>query len=1162
MSFIFSVATSLSFALGKFLLKKYLNDDGVNAVYETLADVTKPKIKDLLSQKKAVREIDDLSDKILREINSRLEEESSEQSSISAEDIAKQLADTLAADLSTEFFLAGDLDPRRVVEAYKKLRPLPNGILNQSSSEAYDRILDHTVRCLVGLANQLPEFQTQAVAASLQRLRNLEETAEKTFTQLRQMEKAVQRLAAPGDSQKFELEYRQGVAANLDYIELFGVSIPRELRRFQLTEAFVSLNLQRSLKHGEKLKKNTAATSGYQDEQPDSELLSCESVMSRLQRGEGRLLIRGAAGSGKTTLVRWIAIQAASTVKHRSGFGNLPNLKVEQFKLHNLDFAALDLMSKKYIVTSQLFHLKKFDVLDIDAVLKKEFGLQFFPWNEQIPFVVLLRHCPGGKLPLAEDFPRLIGEGVGTPPADWVRIVLKDGRGLVLLDGVDEVPPDQREEVVRGIEHLTKHYPDSYFIVTTRPEAVEPDWLAHLGFREAHLNPMGQSDVELFIRRWHDIAERTMLRVGKATDLSDKRQKLLEQLEENQALRPLATYPLLCGSICALHLDRAGTLPETQSALCEAMCDSLLHHREREQQEFDLKPFPAAYRDLSVDQKRTLIQDLAVYMVEEGRSALPQSQARDRLANKLAGFKDRSANEAEMVLKGLLERSGVLREPLPGQVDFLHNTFKEFLAGEYFASERSINKLLEHVFAAIDGAESWRRITLFAAGSRSAPGDFICELIERLLQPNSKKTTGKTVDNSEEDLPDNSQRMRHLLALQCQIVADGRGLSPKLKARLAKLVEKLFPPRTLSDAESLASLRDQAVPHLNRPMNGQLSDDICANCIRALRLINTSTARRALEEYRDVKSDAAMDELSQVFDPLTLPGVITQLIKDDYWDSRVSETIRARIINLAALESLPNLTGISLRKTGVTDFNVLKKLNHLEWLNLAETTISDLSVLAKFSKLRWLALNNTAVSNFSSLKGLTSLRELHLSGTMISGLSSLKGLTALRLLSLAGTKVSEIWPLKRITALRELHLNGTDVCDISPLKGLINLEFLSLGATKVTDVSPLKGLTALRVLHLNGTNVWDVSPLKGLTNLEILSLGDTKVSDVSPLKGLTALRALHLNGTNVCDVSPLKGLTNLKFVSLGDTKVSDASALNEILGLEIYRGSSTGAIPP
>lgn len=314
MSLTFTTAISLSFAFGKFLLKKYLNDDGVSTAYEVLTDIAKPKIEEHLEQKRAARAIEELADKIVAEIQHRLEAEQEDHPELNVEGIAEQLLATLQTDLSAEFFVKEDLDPRRVADAYAALRPLPRGVLDPRSGEAYGRKLDRAARCLVGLANQLPEFQTQAIATSLQRLRNLEETADKTFAQLRRMVTAVERLAAPGDPQKFELEYRQTVAANLDYIELFGVTIPRELRRFQLTEAFVSLNLQRSRKQTERSAKGTGenvTSRGDEEEQPDSELLSCESVMERLRPGEGRLLIRGAAGSGKTTLMRWVAIQAA-----------------------------------------------------------------------------------------------------------------------------------------------------------------------------------------------------------------------------------------------------------------------------------------------------------------------------------------------------------------------------------------------------------------------------------------------------------------------------------------------------------------------------------------------------------------------------------------------------------------------------------------------------------------------------------------------------------------------------------------------------------------------------------------------------------------------------------------------------------------------------------
>ncbi|MBC7817144.1 MAG: hypothetical protein IAG10_09680, partial [Planctomycetaceae bacterium] len=315
MSLTFTIANSLSFAFGKFLLKKYLNDDGVNTVADVLTDIAKPKIKEILDQKKAARAVEELADKIVAQIQELLEEERRQQPDLNVEGIAEQLLATLQTDLSAEFFVKGDLVPQRVAGNYAALRPLPRGALDPRSGEAYGRMLDHAARCLVGLANQLPDFQVQTIATSLQRLRSLEETADKTFAQMRQMVTAVERLAAPGDAQKFEIEYRDAVAKNFDFIDLFGITIPRELRRFQLTDAFVSLNLQRSLtptKNPARSKKRQPESTETDEEKSDSELLSCEAVLDRLRPGEGRLLIRGAAGSGKTTLMRWIAIQAAS----------------------------------------------------------------------------------------------------------------------------------------------------------------------------------------------------------------------------------------------------------------------------------------------------------------------------------------------------------------------------------------------------------------------------------------------------------------------------------------------------------------------------------------------------------------------------------------------------------------------------------------------------------------------------------------------------------------------------------------------------------------------------------------------------------------------------------------------------------------------------------
>jgi NACHT conflict system protein len=258
--------TQLTLAAAKFLFKRYLGEKGDivsshgevlhdgglfgeagDVVVDVLADLAKDKIKDAIDRMEAVGNINRYALKVVRQIQSRLDQEAKDDPLIDSKGIAEQLMLTLQADLSTGLLLKHDLEPRRLVEAYISLRPLPRGVLNLDSDLAYERMLDHAVQCVVGVASQLPDFQPQAMVESLRRLRQLDDNVEKVLQQLARVTREVQRLAETGDPQRFEIEYRQAVAKNFDFIDLFGITIRPELRRFQLTEAFVSLNLQRSL---------------------------------------------------------------------------------------------------------------------------------------------------------------------------------------------------------------------------------------------------------------------------------------------------------------------------------------------------------------------------------------------------------------------------------------------------------------------------------------------------------------------------------------------------------------------------------------------------------------------------------------------------------------------------------------------------------------------------------------------------------------------------------------------------------------------------------------------------------------------------------------------------------------------------------------------------
>ena len=80
---------------------------------------------------------------------------------------------------------------------------------------------------------------------------------------------------------------------------------------------------------------------------------------------------------------------------------------------------------------------------------------------------------------------------------------MKQGRCLLLLDGVDEVERESRGALKKTIESLCKDYPDdNYMIVSSRPEAAEEGWLKDLGFREATVEPLVQEQKEQLIDQW------------------------------------------------------------------------------------------------------------------------------------------------------------------------------------------------------------------------------------------------------------------------------------------------------------------------------------------------------------------------------------------------------------------------------------------------------------------------------------------------------------------------------------------------------------------------------------------------------------------------------------------------------------------------------------
>ncbi|EHM25544.1 putative large ATP-binding protein [Streptomyces sp. W007] len=236
-----------------------------------------------------------------------------------------------------------------------------------------------------------------------------------------------------------------------------------------------------------------------------------------------RVLLRGDAGAGKTTLLWWLAAHASA----------------------------------------------------------RTLGDALAPLNGLVPFMVPLRtlRARGMTFPGPAELSGAAGLVVDTAPEGWAGRVLESGRALLLVDGLDEVPPEEREQAHTWLSQLLARYPETRCVVTVRPLAVEADWLRSEHFAELRLLPMRNEDIQAFVGSWHRAA-----RLSEQDDherLDELERDLSRQFDQNPTLRDLARTPLLCAVICALHRLRDGLLPETRWKLYRSALDMLLGHRDR-----------------------------------------------------------------------------------------------------------------------------------------------------------------------------------------------------------------------------------------------------------------------------------------------------------------------------------------------------------------------------------------------------------------------------------------------------------------------------------------------------------------------------------------------------------------------------------------------------
>ncbi|NGO78706.1 NACHT domain-containing protein [Streptomyces sp. YC504] len=903
--------------------------------------------------------------------------------------------------------------------------------LSQAAEDLYARLLDSACLNILHFFTQRSPFVARTLVEQSRQLRDL----------IERTDLLIERLGSQSATDAgFEERYAAHIAKKHSSLTIFGVDLT-ENRQWPLDTAYLSLQAASTL--------SFAAMDGgdglFLGERMQPAAQPAEQALS----GHTRILLRGHAGSGKTTLVQWLAVTTARQDR----------------------------------LTGELAHL-----------------------IGRVPFVLPLRTLTrkGADPPPPADFLRAVNSPLtGAQPPGWADRVLAAGRGLLLIDGMDEVPEQERVRAHGWLTDLLSAYPDNLCLVTSRPSAVRQDWLGTEDFTELTLSPMTSENLAVFVDRWHRAADADPA-LGTA---------LLDAIRTKQDLSRLATNPLMCALICALHRERRGFLPRGRKALYDAALSMLLERRDRE------RDMAHAGLDLDEESQTELLQKLAYWLIRNGRSEMDKADALAQLERLLPAMPYvAEQGTADTVLRHLLNRSGLLLEPSADSVQFVHRTFQDYLGARAAVEERDFDLLLGQ--AHLDQWEDVLRMSV-----AHARPDERARLLRGLLERGDQE-------------PEHRTRL-HLLAMAC--LEHAPKLDPQVRAEVEERAARLIPPYNFYECQDLAALGPIVLELLPGP--DELSDPALAPyVVQTAGLIGTDAALPCMVKYRDSDNPAVQLQLAQSWAAFETDPYATEIIDR----LRFKPDIPIVVGSTAELAALRRFGGHDYLDC-VGDFTADELVEHLadlpvRRLRLAANTVLDsLEFLGRFPDLRTLTLYGCpAVSSWEALRGLP-LESLFVAQTPVVDTSPLRTLTALKHVT-----------LRTITAARDL----ADLPRDAPLQGIfppvdmpdlsVLLEFPRLNQVGLDLETPLGAkdwrvlaqLPELTFLTLNYRELLSLASsgitLERVTNVYVSS--DRDAVDTRPLAGLfPSLDTLSVIKASEIDLAPLAECLRLETLNVTDT---------------------------
>ena len=373
------------------------------------------------------------------------------------------------------------------------------------------------------------------------------------------------------------------------------------------------------------------------------------------------LVILGSPGSGKTTLLRYVALAYATRRQKTLLDSHVPNFIPIIVALRDVRQEIID--------------------------------------NSRVSLVSLV-------LKSASEYKAT--EPLNAPP-EWFLRRLRLGKCLVMLDGLDEVANFREREIVsRWVDQQMRNYPDSPFILTSRP----------FGYKSVNLKqrvtvlevkPFTLDQIQEFIHKWYLLTElkyQSKDDSGIKSEAREKADDLIKRVLNKAPLSTMATNPLLLTMISTVHRN-GNALPGRRVELYREICQVMLEKRQSAKHIYD---------SFSATAKQSVLQPLALTLMMKGKSDFKMSQIETFLKERLAKVLRHPINPEDFIAQ-IRDVSALIMEKDIGEYEFSHLSLQEYLASVAI-KEMGQENILINVIKGHKGISWWAEtIRLYAAQS-------------------------------------------------------------------------------------------------------------------------------------------------------------------------------------------------------------------------------------------------------------------------------------------------------------------------------------------------------------------------------------------------------------------------------------------------------------